>query len=87
MNIRLKPDTEQWLKEQVELGRFASLEEAVEALVDEDRIAQTELDSADLSWARPYLEKGLADIEAGRIVPAEQVHAEIRAMFARPKGS
>ena len=87
MNIRLKPDTEEWLNAQVAEGRFDSVEEAVEALVAEDRLEQERLDSMDLSWAKPYLEEGLADIEAGRTMPAEQVRAELRAMFARPKGS
>ena len=87
MNIRLKPDTEEWLKSQVAQGRFESVEDAVEALVTEDRLTQAELDATDLSWARPYLEKGLADIEAGRVTPADEVHAELRAMFAPPKGS
>ena len=87
MNIRLKPDTEQWLKQQVELGRFGSLEEAVESLVEEDRIAQAELDSADLSWARPYLEEGLTAIEAGNVIPAEEVHAELLGRLSRSKRS
>ena len=82
MNIRLKPDTEEWLKAQVAEGRFESIEQAVEIYLDESR-RNEELDNADLSWAQPYIDKGLADIEAGRVYPAEQVHAEIRAMFAR----
>ena len=86
MNIRLKPDTEEWLKAQVAEGRFESIEDAVEALVADDR-AEAALDEEDLSWAKPYIEEGLADLEAGRTIPAEQVHAELRAMFARPKGS
>ena len=86
MNIRLKPDTEEWLKAQVAEGRFNSVEDAVEALVADDR-AQAELDAADLSWAKPYIEEGLADIEAGRTVPAEQVYAELRAKFSRSRDS
>jgi predicted transcriptional regulator len=86
MNIRLKPDTEQWLKSQVEQGRFGSLEEAIEALVLEDQITQEALEKADLSWARPYLDEGLADLEAGRTIPAEEVHAELRKRFFRSRG-
>jgi len=83
MNIRLKPDTEEWLKAQVAEGRFESLEQAVEILLDESRLDQEALDNTDLSWAQPYIDKGLADLEAGRVYPAEQVHAEIRAMFTQ----
>jgi Arc/MetJ-type ribon-helix-helix transcriptional regulator len=34
MNIRLKPDTEQWLRSQVEQGRFGSVEEAVDLIAE-----------------------------------------------------
>ena len=81
MNIRLKPDAEAYLKAQVASGRFASIEDAIEALTRDDEVAQAEIDAADLSWAKPYLSKGLADIEAGRTVPAETVHAELRDRF------
>jgi Arc/MetJ-type ribon-helix-helix transcriptional regulator len=81
MDIDLKPDTEEWLKAQVARGRFGSLDEAVEALVREDQTVQTEIENADLAWAIPYVAKGLADKEAGRTVPAEQVHAALRERF------
>ncbi len=29
----------------------------------------------------PYIDKGLADLEAGRVVAAETVHAELRRRF------
>lgn len=81
MNIRLKPDTEEWLKAQVAEGRFESIEDAVEALVEDDRIHAKLLDE-DLSWAKPYIDEGLAAAERGEVVPAEEVYAEIRAKFA-----
>ncbi|MGB9368989.1 MAG: hypothetical protein WCE79_23535 [Xanthobacteraceae bacterium] len=81
MNIRLKPDTEEWLKAQVAEGRFESVEEAVEALVADHR-AYAGLRDEDLSWAKPYIDEGLAALERGEVVPAEQVHGEIRAKFA-----
>jgi Arc/MetJ-type ribon-helix-helix transcriptional regulator len=87
MNVRLKPHTEEWLKEQVAKGRFASLEDAVEILVREDQAAHADLEEADLAWAQPYIAKGLADVEAGRTVPADEVHAELRARFIRPRGA
>jgi predicted transcriptional regulator len=85
MNIRLKPATEEWLKSQVAEGRFESLEQAVEVLVDEDRVNQAVLDRSDLSWAQPYIDKGLADLEAGRVIPAEEVFAELRNRFVRSR--
>ncbi len=85
MNIRLKPDTEEWLKAQVAEGHFKSVDDAVEALIAEYQITQAQLDAADLSWAKPYIDEGLADLEAGRVIPAEDVHAELRAMFKQSK--
>ena len=85
MNIRLKPDTEEWLKSQVAEGRFESIEEAVELLIAEDRLTQRALDSADLSWAQPYIDEGLAAVEAGDVIPAEDVHKELLALLKHPK--
>ena len=85
VNIRLKPDTEEWLKAQVAEGRFESIEDAVELLVAEDRVAQARLDAMDLSWAKPYIDEGLAAIEAGDVIPAEEVHAELFALLKPPK--
>jgi Arc/MetJ-type ribon-helix-helix transcriptional regulator len=87
MNIRLKPDTEEWLKAQVAEGRFETIEDAVEVLLSEERRSQEALDNMDLSWAQPYIDKGLADLEAGRVHPAEEVFAELRARFVRSRGS
>ena len=87
MNIRLKPDTEEWLKAQVAEGRFESIEQAVEVYLDESRRNQEELDGMDLSWAQPYLDKGLADADAGRVRPAEEVFAELRKQLVRARGS
>ena len=87
MNIRLKPDTEEWLKAQVAEGRFSSVEDAVEELLEDSRLNQELLDKADLSWAKPYIEEGLAALEAGDVVPAEEVFAELRARKSRAQGS
>jgi antitoxin ParD1/3/4 len=85
MNIRLKPDTEKWLETQVAQGHFESIEDAVESLVVEHQMKQAELDAADLSWAKPYIDEGLAAIEAGDVIPAEEVHKELLARLTRPK--
>jgi predicted transcriptional regulator len=87
MNIRLKPDTEEWIKARVAEGQFKSLEEAVELLVQEARSSREAFDSADLSWVKPYIEEGLAALEAGDVVPAEEVYAELRARYSKPQGA
>jgi predicted transcriptional regulator len=59
-------------------------------LVIERRAAEeaacAEVDAADLSWAGAYIARGLADAEAGRTVPADIVHAELRARFGTKRG-
>jgi len=85
MNIRLKPDTEEWLKAQVAEGRFESIEQAVELLLGDSRRDQEALNTTDLSWAQPYIDKGLADADAGRVRPAEEVLAELRKRFVHSR--
>lgn len=87
MNIRLKPDTEEWLKAQVAEGRYESVEDAVEMLVVDAKLNQAILDNQDWSWAKPYIDEGLAALEAGDVFPAEEVYARLRARFSRPKGT
>jgi predicted transcriptional regulator len=78
VQVRLNPAAEAYLKAQVASGRFSSVEEAIGALTRDDEIAHVELDAADLSWTKPYIDKGMADLDAGRIIPADAVHAELR---------
>ncbi len=66
MNIRLKPGTEEWLKAQVAEGAFPVDRRRRGGPRERGRAAQEELDAADLSWAKPHIEEGLADVEAER---------------------
>lgn len=79
MNIRLKPETEEWLKAQVAAGRYPSVEEAVEILLVAARIGQAAVNNPDLAWAKHYLEEGTAAREAGDAIPAEEVQRELLA--------
>ncbi len=81
MDIPLKPATEAYLKAQVDSGRFASIGDAIEAFARGDEIIQADLDAADLDWTKPYIEKGVADLDAGRVIAANVVHDELRRRF------
>ena len=81
MEISLKPSTEAYLKAQVASGRFASTGDAIEALARGDEIMQADLDAVDLDWAKPYIDNGLADLDAGRVITSEAVHDELRRRF------
>jgi antitoxin ParD1/3/4 len=69
MNIQLPPDQQKWLEEQVEAGHFASLEEAVAGAIDNLRLSQME---DDLSWAKPYVDEALKQVERGEVISGEE---------------
>lgn len=81
MNIVLGADTKAYLEAQVAAGRFASLSEAVEALARADAARAADLEIEDLAWAKPYLDRGLDDLQAARVTPSADVHAELRRRF------
>ena len=72
MQIQLTKEHEDWLREQVAAGRFPSLEEAVAEAIDG-------LKNEDLAWARPLVEEGLAELDRGESLPADEVFARIEA--------
>jgi antitoxin ParD1/3/4 len=71
---------EKFVKEQVATGRYNNASEVVRAglrlLENEEELRARRLAELDAALAR-----GLADAEAGRVVPAEQVFAELRARY------
>ena len=74
MQIELPKEHEDWLRTQVAAGRFTSLEEAVA-----EAIANLKAEDDDLAWADPLVAEGLAELDRGETVPAEQVFARIEA--------
>jgi len=65
MNIPLPPAQEDWLKEQVAAGRFASLEEAVA-----NAVAQLQAqDAVDDGWAKPLIEEPLQALDRAEGAP------------------
>lgn len=69
-------------------GRFATVDEAVEAAIwrldppsekeDED-LSRLDLSPED----RDAIAEGLADAKAGRLIPAEEIYAELRTRFGK----
>lgn len=80
MQIRLTKDQEDWLQAQVAAGRFASLDEALAEAIDGLR-AEGEA----LTWAKPLVDEGLAELDRGESIPADEVFADIEASL-RKKG-
>jgi Arc/MetJ-type ribon-helix-helix transcriptional regulator len=80
MNIRLAPDQQKWLEEQVEAGRFASLDEAIAAAVDDLRLSKID---DDLSWAKPYIDEARRSIERGDVLTKEEFFERMDATTKR----
>ena len=81
MNIVLEADTKAYLEAQVAAGRFLSLSDAVEALARADAARGSDQEAEDLAWTKPYLDRGLDDLQAGRVTPSADVHAGLRRRF------
>jgi antitoxin ParD1/3/4 len=73
MTITLPPNQQKWLEEQVAAGRFASVEEGVEAAILGLMLASDD----DLAWAKPLVEQARASIMGGEGLPAESDKAEL----------
>jgi antitoxin ParD1/3/4 len=85
MTISLTPEQQAWISARIERGEFASIEEAVQQLIDE-RICQRELEeSDDLAWAKPLVDEALAEVERGEFITLEEHQARMDARVASMK--
>ena len=85
MTITLTPEQIEWLQAQVSRGDFPSVERAARQLLDE-RIAEHELAAGDdLSWAKPYVEEGLAALQRGEFVSLKEHKTHNAALLASLK--
>jgi antitoxin ParD1/3/4 len=80
MQIRLTKDREDWLQAQIAAGRFSSLVEALAEAIDGLRAEEDAL-----AWAKPLVDEGLAELDRGESIPADEVFAGIEASL-REKG-
>jgi putative addiction module CopG family antidote len=81
MTIRLKPELEKFIQEQVKAGQYKSADDAVNAAVARAQIEQ-DLEDDDLSDEDiAAIEEGLAHLERGEVIPWEQVRAELEKKY------
>jgi Arc/MetJ-type ribon-helix-helix transcriptional regulator len=73
MNIRLSPQHEKWLSEQVASGTFASIDAALAWAIE----GVMHFADDDLEWARPYLEKGDASLARGEGISGDEFLAQL----------
>ena len=78
MTLTLTPELEQFVRDEVRRGAFASSSEYVRDLVRErylkERDRATKLQALDAALAR-----GIADAEAGRVLPVAEAFERLRA--------
>ncbi len=81
MTLTLTAELEQFVRDEVERGAFASSSEYVRNLIRERYVK--ERDKAErLAALDAALARGIADADAGRVHPAEEVFAELKARFS-----
>ncbi len=85
MTITLTPEQMAWINAHVARGDFPSIEEAVRQLIDE-RIAERSIEDDDLAWARPLVDKAVADAERGEVVSVDEHKARNAERLAAMRG-
>ena len=81
MTITLTPEQMAWINAHAARGDFPSAEEAVRQLIDE-RIAERLIEDDDLLWAKPLVEKAVAEAERGDVISVDEHKARNAARLA-----
>lgn len=79
MKININPETEAWLRAQVAAGKFATIDDAVEALVFEHQVLALDIEDDDHFWAKPDIDAALASLDRGEGSPLRDVAERLRA--------
>ena len=82
MHIELDKNQASIAHKLVERGRYASVEEAVLAGLHHIDIMSDMLSAHQAESLREAIEEGIADKQAGRLVPAEEAYARIQQRLA-----
>jgi len=76
--VDLPSDLVEGLRDSIKAGAFASESEAIEALLrswySPDEIAEPGIEAL-----RAFVAEGIAEADAGHVIDADKVHAELRA--------
>jgi antitoxin ParD1/3/4 len=71
MKITLTSEQMAWIGARVARGEFPSADEAVRQLIDE-RIAERTMEDDDLSWAKPLVDRAVAEAERGDAISLDE---------------
>lgn len=78
MTLTLTPELEQFVRDEAKRGAFASNSEYIRTLVRERYLKESER-AATLEALDTALARGIADAEAGRVVPLDEAFRRLRA--------
>jgi antitoxin ParD1/3/4 len=78
MNISLPDPMKQWVERQAEQGRYANASDYVRDLIRE-RYARERERATKLKALDEALAQGIADAEAGRVMPLDEAFRRLRA--------
>ncbi len=84
MTLTLTHELEQFVREEVKRGAFASSSEYVRDLVRERYLAERDR-AARLQALEAALERGIADAEAGRVMPLDVAFKKLRSELGLTK--
>lgn len=83
MTLTLTGELEQFVRDEVKRGAFASSSEYVRDLVREKYMVERER-AAKLEAIDEALARGIADVEAGRTMPLDEAFKKLRAELKLP---
>jgi len=82
MALRIPPDFERAVLDRVASGRYASVEDVLEACLE--ALSQTEESPAEeMEWLRAQVDVGIAEADRGELIPGDEAFRQIRAELRR----
>ena len=81
MTITLPREQQEWLEAQVKAGYSDSIEDAVASIVAE----HMQLDTDDMAWAKPLVDKALASLDRGEGMTLEEYRQLMDERFGKLK--
>ncbi len=73
MTINLIPSQIEWLAAEVTAGRFGSIDEAAQAIINEHMAR----DLDDLDWVEPLLDEARAEVARGEVLSLEEFNEDV----------
>jgi len=86
MSIHLTEEQERRLRTYVDEGRFPTVDDAAQYLLDMAFVADSAPDLGDDDWVQPYIDEAEQAIREGRVLSVEACLQKIRTKLAKLEG-